>query len=51
MIQALLVKTILGKVFEAIEKADDKRIARTHHKKLKDFEKRIKWLEKQARKK
>ena len=31
MLQAILVKTIIGKVMEAIEKADDKRIARSLH--------------------
>ena len=39
MIQALIIKTVIGKVMEAIEKADDKRIARGHHKRIKALEK------------
>jgi hypothetical protein len=41
MIQALVLKGIIGAVMKAIEKAPDKKIARDH-------EKRIKKLEKQA---
>ena len=39
MIQGLIVKFLLKKIMEAIEKADDKRIARSHHKRLKALEK------------
>ncbi len=39
MLQAILIKTIIGKVMEAIEKADDKRIARSLHKRIKALEK------------
>lgn len=39
MIQAILIKAIIGKVMDAIEKADDKRIARSHHKRIKALEK------------
>tara|TARA_Y100000593_G_C4323760_1_gene345499 strand:+ start:2745 stop:2945 length:201 start_codon:yes stop_codon:yes gene_type:complete len=39
MVQALLVKLIFKKIMEAIEKADDNRIARTHNKRLKKLEK------------
>ncbi|QDP53437.1 MAG: hypothetical protein GOVbin4296_47 [Prokaryotic dsDNA virus sp.] len=39
MIQALIIKTVIGKVMEAIEKADDKRIARSHDKRIKALEK------------
>ena len=39
MLQAILIKTIIGKVMDAIEKADDKRIARSLHKRIKALEK------------
>lgn len=39
MIQGIIVKMLIKKIIEAIEKADDKRIARTHHKRLKKLEK------------
>ena len=39
MLQGLIIKTIIKQVMKAIEKADDKRIARTHHKRLKKLEK------------
>ena len=39
MIQALIVKTIIGQVMKAIERADDNRIARSHNKRLKALEK------------
>ena len=39
MIQGLIVKFLFKKIMEAIEKADDKRIARSHHKRLKALEK------------
>ena len=39
MIQGLIVKFLFKKIMEAIEKADDKRIARSHDKRLKKLEK------------
>jgi len=39
MIQAILVKAIIGKIMDAIEKADDKRIASNHEKRIKKLEK------------
>jgi len=39
MIQALVVKLVINKVMDAIEKADDKRIAKTHDKRIKKLEK------------
>ena len=39
MLQAILVKTVIGKVMEAIEKADDKRIAKSLHKRISKLEK------------
>ena len=39
MIQGLIVKFLFKKIMDAIEKADDKRIARSHHKRLKALEK------------
>tara|TARA_A100001201_G_C4055109_1_gene190901 strand:- start:256 stop:441 length:186 start_codon:yes stop_codon:yes gene_type:complete len=39
MLQAILIKTIIGKVMDAIEKADDKKIARSLHKRIKALEK------------
>ena len=39
MIQGLIVKFLFKKIMEAIEKADDKRIARSHDKRLKALEK------------
>mgnify|MGYP003115497306 CR=1 FL=1 len=39
MIQALIAKAIIKKVMDAVEKADDKRIARSHHKRIKKLEK------------
>ena len=38
MIQALIAKAIIKKVMDAVEKADDKRIARSHHKRIKKLE-------------
>ena len=38
MIQALLVKTIIGGVMKHIEKASDKRIASSHDKRIKKLE-------------
>lgn len=39
MLQALLVKTIINQVMKAVEKASDKRIARTHDKRIGELEK------------
>jgi hypothetical protein len=39
MIQALIVKAVIGGVMKHIEKASDKRIAKTHHKRIKALEK------------
>ena len=39
MIQAIIVKAIIGKIMDAIEKADDKRIAANHEKRIKKLEK------------
>ena len=39
MLQAILIKTIIGKVMDAIEKADDKKIAKSLHKRIKALEK------------
>ena len=39
MIQGIVLKMVIGKVMEAIEKADDKRIARSLHKRIKKLEK------------
>ena len=39
MIQGLIVRFLFKKIMNAIEKADDKRIARSHHKRLKALEK------------
>jgi rubrerythrin len=39
MIQAIIVKAIIGKIMSAIEKADDKRIASNHEKRIKKLEK------------
>ena len=39
MIQGLIVKFLFKKIMDAIEKADDKRIARSHNDRLKELEK------------
>ena len=39
MLQAILAKTIIKQVMKAIEKADDKKIARTLHERIKKLEK------------
>ena len=39
MIQAIIVKAVIGKIMDAIEKADDKRIASNHEKRIKKLEK------------
>jgi len=39
MIQAIIVKAVIGKIMDAIEKADDKRIASSHEKRIKKLEK------------
>ena len=39
MLQGILVKTVINQVMKAIEKADDKRIARTLHERIKKLEK------------
>ena len=39
MIQAIIVKEVIGKIMDAIEKADDKRIASNHEKRIKKLEK------------
>ena len=39
MIQALVVKLIFKKIMEKIEKTSDKRIASSHHKRIKALEK------------
>tara|TARA_R100000152_G_scaffold3471_1_gene1181 strand:- start:723 stop:896 length:174 start_codon:yes stop_codon:yes gene_type:complete len=39
MIQALLVKAIINKIMDAIEEADDKRIAKNHEKRIVKLEK------------
>ena len=39
MIQALLVKAIINKIMDAIEEADDKRIAKNHDKRITRLEK------------
>ena len=38
MLQAILAKTIINQVMKAIEKADDKKIARTLHERIKKLE-------------
>tara|TARA_R100000808_G_scaffold24947_1_gene59747 strand:- start:24198 stop:24455 length:258 start_codon:yes stop_codon:yes gene_type:complete len=48
MIQGLIVKFLLGKIMEAIEKADDKRIARKHHREIKELKKEVKSLKKDS---
>ena len=48
MIQALIVKVLFGKIMEAIEKADDKRIARKHHKEIKELKKEVAKLKKDS---
>ncbi len=50
MLQALLVKTVINQVMKAIEKASDKRIARTHDKRISILEKKIETLEKRSKK-
>ena len=39
MIQAIIVKAIIGKIMDAIEKADDKRIASNHDARITRLEK------------
>ena len=39
MIQGMLVKLIINQVMKAIEKADDKRIASNHERRIKKLEK------------
>ena len=39
MIQGMILKVIIKQVMKAIEKADDKRIARSHHKRIEALEK------------
>ena len=39
MIQAILLKGIIGAVMKAIEKAPDKKIAKNHEKRIKALEK------------
>ncbi len=34
----MIGKAVIKKVFEAIEKADDKRIAKSHHERIKKLE-------------
>ena len=39
MIQGLIVKVLIKQIMKAIEKADDKRIASNHEKRIKKLEK------------
>lgn len=39
MLQAIVIKTIIRQVMKHIEKASDKRIARTHDKRIEELEK------------
>ena len=39
MIQAIIVKAVIGKIMDAIEKADDKRIASNHDARITKLEK------------
>ena len=39
MLQGILVKTVITQVMKAIEKADDKKIARSLHERIKKLEK------------
>jgi hypothetical protein len=39
MIQGMILKVVIKQVMKAIEKADDKRIARSHHKRIEALEK------------
>ena len=41
MIQGLIVKFLFKKIMNAIEKADDKRIAKSHHNRLKELENKV----------
>ena len=41
MIQGLIVKFLYKKIMQAIEKADDKRIARSHNNRLDELEKKV----------
>tara|TARA_Y100001963_G_scaffold55636_1_gene77775 strand:+ start:215 stop:526 length:312 start_codon:yes stop_codon:yes gene_type:complete len=47
MIQVMFLKMLGGVVVRAIEKADDKRIARTHNRKINELTKQYKELSKQ----
>lgn len=38
MIQGILIKTVINQVMKAIEKADDKKIARSLHNRIKKLE-------------
>tara|TARA_R100001129_G_scaffold186156_1_gene176705 strand:- start:3391 stop:3576 length:186 start_codon:yes stop_codon:yes gene_type:complete len=38
LIGKMIGKAVIKKVFEAIEKADDKRIAKSHHERIKKLE-------------
>ncbi|QDP58000.1 MAG: hypothetical protein Tp1124DCM412261_1 [Prokaryotic dsDNA virus sp.] len=49
MIQTLLLKAIIDGVMKHIEKASDKRIAKTHDRKIKELDKRVKKLERQKK--
>ena len=46
--QKILINLVLKQVMKMIEKADDKRIARSHHKKIKQNEKDIEELKKNS---
>ena len=41
MIQGLIVKLLFGAIMKAIEKADDKRIAKSHHNRIKELEAKV----------
>ncbi len=49
MLQAIVIKTIIRQVMKHIEKASDKRIARTHDARISVLEKKIETLEKRSK--
>ena len=48
MVQILIAKVIGKAIMRVIEKADDKRIARKHHREIKELKKEVKDLKKNS---
>ena len=48
LIGKMIGKAVINKVFDAIEKADDKRIASKHDREIKELKKEVKILKKDS---